>query len=73
MSGARLWMKIAMAIFLWLIGMCPYTSNRSNTKNGLQQMMNTENTIGFSFKLDKNRCTPCYVIAQELKTENILL
>ena len=42
LSGAMLWMNVAIAIFCWLGGTSPYTSNRSKMKNGLQHKINTE-------------------------------
>ena len=52
-NGAKLWMNTAMAIFLWDIGTCPYTSRRSKTKYGNQQHTNTERRLGEIFSNDR--------------------
>lgn len=41
LRGARLWMKDATAMFVWVLGTWPYTCRRSNTMYGLQHVTNT--------------------------------
>jgi hypothetical protein len=42
--GAKLWMKDATAMFVWVLGTWPYTCRRSNTMYGLQHVTNTVET-----------------------------